>query len=188
MAAGRLLLLLAVAAAILLAADARPCHTFLFAFPADPNTNNPSSVGDGAVHRAPKIATVITVFRVRRLGPHPTHGHRSHHPHLHSIPANVQIHRPELPHPAAAAAAGTQERARDILVVVVGLLFGVACGALTAASVYLVWSMVAGAAAASPYDELYGDEDDASDTESPKKVGYVIIQELEVHDGGKNKA
>jgi hypothetical protein len=70
-------------------------------------------------------------------------------------------------------------------VVVVGLLFGVACGALTAASVYLVSSMVAGAAAASPYDELY-DEEEASDTESPKKVGYVIIQELEVHDGGKN--
>ncbi|KAJ1295124.1 hypothetical protein BS78_01G199600 [Paspalum vaginatum] len=191
MAARRLLLLLAVAAATLLAADARPCHTFLFAFPADPSTN-PSSVGAGAgaVHRhlsAPKFATVITVFRVRRLGPHLTHGHRSHH-HLHSIPANVQIHRPELPHPAAAAAAaaGPQERARDILVVVVGLLFGVACGALTAASVYLVWSMVAGAAAASPYDELYGDEDDASETESPKKVGYVIIQELEVHDGGKN--
>jgi hypothetical protein len=45
--------------------------------------------------------------------------------------------------------------------------------------------MVAGAAAASPYDELY-DEEEASDTESPKKVGYVIIQELEVHDGGKN--
>jgi hypothetical protein len=69
--------------------------------------------------------------------------------------------------------------------VVVGLLFGLACGALTAASVYLVWSMVAGAAAASPYDELYEDEDESSDTESPKKVGYVIIQELEVHEGGK---
>ncbi|CAN6287937.1 unnamed protein product [Urochloa humidicola] len=184
MAAARLLLLLAVAAASLLSADARPCHTFLVAFPADPNPN-PSA---GAVHHlrsAPHVATVVTVFRVRRLGPHLRHGHRNYH-HLHSIPANVQIRHPELPHPARAAAAGPQERARDILVVVVGLLFGVACGALTAASVYLVWSMVAGAAAASPYDELYDDEDEASGTESPKKVGYVIIQELEVHDGGKN--
>ncbi|CAD6212950.1 unnamed protein product [Miscanthus lutarioriparius] len=188
MAARRLLLLLAVVAASLLAADARPCHTFLVAFPADPNPNPNPSRGDGAVHHhlgIPRVATVITVFRVRRLGPHVPHGHRSHH-HLHSIPANVQIHRPDLPHPAAAAAAGPQERARDILVVVVGLLFGVACGALTAASVYLVWSMVAGAATASPYDELYDDEDEASDTESPKKVGYVIIQELEAHEGGKN--
>ncbi|XP_062206001.1 uncharacterized protein LOC133907910 [Phragmites australis] len=183
--AQRLLLLLAVAAASLLAADSRPCHTFHVAIPADPN--NPS--GDGAAHhrRVPQIATVITVFRVRRLGPHLPHYHRNHH-HLHSIPANVQIRHPELPHLAAAEAAGPQERARNILVFVFGLLFGVACGALTAASVYLVWSVVAGATAASPYDELYGDEDDneASDTESLKKVGYVIIQELEAHDGGKN--
>ena len=187
MAARRLLLLLAVAAASLLAADARPCRTFLVAFPADPNPN-PSGGGAAAHHHyrgVPHVATVVTVFRVRRLGPHLHQGHRNHH-HLHSIPANVQIRRPELPHPAHAAPAGPQERARDILVVVVGLLFGVACGALTAASVYLVWSMVAGGAAASPYEELYDEEDEASDTESPKKVGYVIIQELEVHDGGKN--
>ncbi|AQK65008.1 uncharacterized protein LOC100276959 precursor [Zea mays] len=185
MAARRLLLLLAVVAASLLAADARPCHGFLVAIPSDPNPD--PSRGYGAVNRhlgAPHVATVITVFRVRRLGPHVPHGHRNHH-HLHSIPANVQIHRPDLLHPATAAAAGPQERVRDILVVVVGLLFGLACGALTAASVYLVWSMVAGAAAASPYDELYEDEDESSDTESPKKVGYVIIQELEVHEGGK---
>ncbi|KAL6883296.1 hypothetical protein ACP4OV_010710 [Aristida adscensionis] len=181
-----LLLLLAVAAASLLVADARPCRTFLVAFPADPN---PGGDGDAAArHRlVPRVATVVTVFRVRRLGPHHPHYHRIH-PHLHSIPANVQIRRPELPHLASeAAAAGPQERARDILVVVVGLLFGVACGALTAASVYLVWSVVAGATASPNYDELFGDEDEeASDTESPKKVGYVIIQELEAHDGGKN--
>ncbi|KAL6643223.1 hypothetical protein ACP70R_021404 [Stipagrostis hirtigluma subsp. patula] len=187
--ARRLLLLLAVAAASLLVADARPCRTFLVSFPADPSLRGD---GDGAAHHrlVPRVATVVTVFRVRRLGPHHPHYHRHHH-HLHSIPANVQIRRPELPHPAAAvdaAAAGAQERARDILVVVVGLLFGVACGALTAASVYLVWSVVAGAAASSNYDELFGDEEEeeASDTESPKKVGYVIIQELEAHDGGKN--
>ncbi|XP_062201295.1 uncharacterized protein LOC133903844 [Phragmites australis] len=187
--AHRLLLLLAVAAASLLAADARPCHTFLVAFPADPNPS-----GDGATHDhrlVPRVATVITVFRVRRLGPHITYYHQNHRHHPHSIPANVQIRRPELPRPVAGAVAAVavpQERARDILVVVVGLLFGVACGALTAASMYLVWSVLAGAAAASPYDELYGDEDDeeASDTESPKKVGYVVIQDLEAHDGGKN--
>jgi len=102
MAARRLLLLLAVVAASLLAADARPCHTFLVAFPADPNPNPNPSRGDGAVHHhlgIPHVATVITVFRVRRLGPQVPHGHRNHH--LHSIPANVQIHRPDLPHPAA---------------------------------------------------------------------------------------
>uniref|UniRef100_A0A0E0BBV7 Uncharacterized protein n=1 Tax=Oryza glumipatula TaxID=40148 RepID=A0A0E0BBV7_9ORYZ len=192
------LLLLAVASVSLLAASpaaaARPCHPFFVSFAANPNP----IVGDGEVgdHRGAALATatVITVFRVRRLGPHlaHVHGHGHAHPnlhHLHSIPANVQIRRPELPeHPrrAAHAADSFQERAKDILVVVVGILFGVGCGALTAASMYLVWSVLAGAAAAapSPYDELYGDEDEeASDSESPKKVGYVIIPGVEAHDG-----
>ncbi|GJN20893.1 hypothetical protein PR202_gb08327 [Eleusine coracana subsp. coracana] len=168
--AQRLLLLLAVAAASLLAADARPCHTFFVSFPAEPNP-----IGDGAVHHhrlVPRVATVVAVFRVRRLGP-----------------PDPPPRAPAPPRPSPEPwRPGAQDRARDILVVVVGLLFGVACGALTAASLYLVWSGLAGPAASSPYDELYGEEDDeeASDTESPKKVGYVIIQELEVHDGGKN--
>jgi hypothetical protein len=181
--AQRVILLLAVAAASLLAADARPCHTFFFSFPADPNPG-----GDGAVHH--QIVPRVAVFRIRRLGPHHHQDHRQHH-HLHSIPfdpASVQIRRPEHPRLAVgaeAAAAVAQDRARDILVVVVGLLIGVACGALTAASLYLIWSVLAGAAPSSPYDQLYGD-DEASDNESPKKVGHVIIQELQVQDGGKN--
>ncbi|XP_040384216.1 uncharacterized protein LOC121055555 [Oryza brachyantha] len=187
----RLLLILAVASFSLLAASpanaARPCHTFFISFSANPNPNGGAEVAD---HRAAALttATVITVFHVRRLGPHLGHGHG--HPnlhHLHSIPANIQIRRPELPSPAARAADSIQERAKDILVVVVGILFGVGCGALTAASMYLVWSVLAGAAAPSPYDELYGDEDEeSSDSESPKKVGYVIIPGVESHDGGKN--
>jgi hypothetical protein len=187
MAAHRLPLLLVVAAAYILSADAWPCRTFPVAFPADPNPSG--SGGGGAVHHhpsVPHVATVVTVFRVRRLGPHLHHGHghgRRNHYHLHSIPANVQIRRPELPRPAHAASAGPQERAWDVVVV---FFVGIACGALIAASAYLVWSMVARLAVASPYDELYDEEDEASNTEIPKKVGYVIIQELEVHDGGKN--
>uniref|UniRef100_A0A0E0M8X0 Uncharacterized protein n=1 Tax=Oryza punctata TaxID=4537 RepID=A0A0E0M8X0_ORYPU len=196
--AGRrlVMLLLAVAFVSLFAASpavaARPCHTFFVSFAANPNP----IIGDAGVadHRGAALttATVITVFRVRRLGPHLAHGHA--HPnihHLHSIPANIQIRRPELPElprRAAQAADSFQERAKDILVVVIGILFGVGCGALTAASMYLVWSVLAGAAAApSPYDELYGHEDEeASDSESPKKVGYVIIPGIEARDGGKN--
>ncbi|KAF0930257.1 hypothetical protein E2562_030897 [Oryza meyeriana var. granulata] len=196
--AGRLLLLLAVASFSLLiaspAAAARPCHTFFISFATNPNPNGGTEVADHCTATL-TTATVITVFRVRCLCPHLTHvhGHGHAHPnlhHLHSIPANIQIRRPELPelpHPAAQAADSFQERAKDILVVVVGILFGVGCGALTAASMYLVWSVLAGAAAPSPYDEIYGDEDEeASDSESPKKVGYVIIPGVEAHDGGKN--
>ncbi|KAG8092015.1 hypothetical protein GUJ93_ZPchr0012g20206 [Zizania palustris] len=189
--ASRLVLLLAVVSLSFLVASptasARPCHTFFISFSANSNPNGGAEVPD---HRAAlTTATVITVFRVRRIGPHLAqghgHGHAHAHPdlhHLHSIPANIQIHRPglpEIPHPAAVL----QERAKDILMVVVGILFGVGCGALTAASMYLVWSILAGAAASSHYEEIYSDEDDeASDSKSPKKAGYVIIPGVDAHD------
>ncbi|EEE58187.1 hypothetical protein OsJ_09126 [Oryza sativa Japonica Group] len=97
------------------------------------------------------------------------------------------IPRPD-PLPAASdAASSVQERAKDILVVVSGLLFGFGCGALTAATMYLVWSLLASTCAPS-YDEVYGEDDDdeLSDSESPKKAGYVIIHDAEQYVGGKN--
>ncbi|XP_051183923.1 uncharacterized protein [Lolium perenne] len=180
MAAGAARLLLVLAAASLLAsASARPCghaQTLLISFSSfsrpNPDPANP----------APLTTTVVTVLRVRRLGPH------------------LQIRRPAHPEPlpaavaasadtAAASSSSFQDRAKDILVVVSGLLFGFGCGALTAASMYLVWSLIA-STAASPYDELYSDDDDEevliSDSESPKKAGYVIIHDTEDFVGGKN--
>jgi hypothetical protein len=75
-----------------------------------------------------------------------------------------------------------QERAKDILVVVSGLLFGFGCGALTVATMYLVCSLVA-STCASGYGDVYSDDDDdegqLSDSESPKKAGYVIIHDAE---------
>ncbi|KAM3317037.1 hypothetical protein ACQJBY_034930 [Aegilops geniculata] len=178
-----LLLLLAAAAAALLAAPpaaaARPCgraQTLLISFSSfsrpNPDPADPS----------PLTTTVVTVLRVRRLGPHRFHAHDQN---------RLQIRRPAEPLPTperdadADAASSFQERAKDILVVVSGLLFGFGCGALTAASMYLVWSLVASTAAAGPYEELYSDDDvsdddDTSDgAESPKKAGYVIIHGAE---------
>ncbi|CAM0956747.1 unnamed protein product [Alopecurus aequalis] len=184
--ADRLLLLVLVvsAASVLVAfpvAAARPCDTFLVSsYSANANpSNNPD-------HRAPLTTTVITVFRVRRFGPHILRAHdhaqphlnHHHHHHLHSIPANIQIRHPELPElpqSAAGAAASIHERFNGILMVAVGIL--------TATSVYLVWSVITGTGAASHYDELYDDE--ASDSESHKKVGYVIISS-ETPSDGKN--
>ncbi|KAL1161489.1 hypothetical protein V6Z11_A07G138200 [Gossypium hirsutum] len=61
-----------------------------------------------------------------------------------------------------------RDRSRDILSVVVALLFGVGCGSLTAAAIYLVWIIFT---ARCEYHE-----DDESDEEfSPKKMGYVNI-------------
>ena len=167
-AAGKLLLLAAVAAVSLIAADARPCghaQTLLISFSSvsrpNPDPTNP----------APLTTTVVTVLRVRRLGPH-------------------QIRRTEAL-PAASAsesevASSAQDRAKDILVVVSGLLFGFGCGALTAATMYLVWSLIA-STCASGYDDVYSDdEDQLSDSESPKKAGYVIIHDAEEYGAGKN--
>ncbi|EMS61022.1 hypothetical protein TRIUR3_26892 [Triticum urartu] len=44
---------------------------------------------------------------------------------------------------------------------------------------YLVWSLVASTGAASPYEELYSDDEDDDGAESPKKAGYVIIHGAE---------
>ncbi|XP_062217077.1 uncharacterized protein LOC133917114 [Phragmites australis] len=166
---GLLLLLVAAVSLIAPGADARPCghgQTLLISFSSvsrpNPDPTNP----------AQRTATVVTVLRVRRLGPH-------------------QMRRPEvLPAVASAseseAASSVQERAKDILVVVSGLIFGFGCGALTAASMYLVWSLLASTCASS-YDDVYIDEEDQlSDSESPKKAGYVIIHDAEEYSAGKN--
>ncbi|XP_030527112.1 uncharacterized protein LOC115738597 [Rhodamnia argentea] len=62
-----------------------------------------------------------------------------------------------------------RDRTVDILSVVVALLFGVGCGALTAATMYLVWSLVA-----SHRGDDFQEESDDEDA-SPKKMGYVKI-------------
>ncbi|TKY56639.1 hypothetical protein E2542_SST21085 [Spatholobus suberectus] len=58
-----------------------------------------------------------------------------------------------------------RERTKDILGVVVALLFGAGCGAVTAATMYLLWSMCAMDLRSDCHDEI----------ESPKKIGYVNI-------------
>ncbi|XP_078440693.1 uncharacterized protein LOC144710728 [Wolffia australiana] len=70
-----------------------------------------------------------------------------------------------------------RERARDILAVVAGLLFGVGCAALTSASVYLAWYLIYSRYETQRIDGYdYLDEDERLDAmESPKKMGYVGI-------------
>ncbi|KAE8676523.1 NC domain-containing protein-related [Hibiscus syriacus] len=65
-----------------------------------------------------------------------------------------------------------RERSRDILSVVVSLLFGVGCGALTGATLYLVWSLFS---ARSDYHQAFLEEDESDGELSPKKIGYVNI-------------
>ncbi|XP_050160445.1 uncharacterized protein LOC126633994 [Malus sylvestris] len=67
-----------------------------------------------------------------------------------------------------------RDRTKDIMSVVVSLLFGVGCGALTAATMYLAWSVFI-----SRHDDSGSSsfDDDFKDL-SPKKVGYVKIPEV----------
>ncbi|EXB86771.1 hypothetical protein L484_007795 [Morus notabilis] len=69
---------------------------------------------------------------------------------------------------AAADLSSLRDRTKDILSVVVALLFGVGCGALTAATMYLAWSLFS---TRNDYSEEFEDADELS----PKKMGYVKI-------------
>ncbi|KAJ6368020.1 hypothetical protein OIU77_021567 [Salix suchowensis] len=76
-----------------------------------------------------------------------------------------------------------RDRTKDILSVVVALLFGVGCGALTAATMYLVWSFFS---PSHPRFSDYFDGDFSGDDEEEdvKKTGYVKIPAAEQVKGG----
>lgn len=63
-----------------------------------------------------------------------------------------------------------RDRSKDIMRVVGALLFGVGCGALTAATMYMIWSLFW----PNRFD-FEDSEDDSDDDVSPKKMGYVAI-------------
>ncbi|CAN8302315.1 unnamed protein product [Cochlearia groenlandica] len=82
----------------------------------------------------------VTVFTIRRLNPY------------HTIPLfNNRCHeKPQIRNDRAQSSFpfisdnidSFRDRTRDIHRVVVALLFGVGCGALTAATMYLAWALV----------------------------------------------
>ncbi|KAL6993313.1 hypothetical protein U1Q18_011429 [Sarracenia purpurea var. burkii] len=153
-----------------------PCQTLIFfstSYPLDPNRNlspqNPFSTFSGR--------RSITFFftRVRDIGPKPTVV-----PSFHAIFAdrtNFEEENRPLPLSLYSSVVGAsfRDRTKDILRIVGSLLFGAGCGVLTAATLYLVWSLF------SPnrfeFRDYSGDNfvgDDGDDV-SPKKIGYVAI-------------
>ncbi|MBA0688234.1 hypothetical protein Goari_006036 [Gossypium aridum] len=123
-----------------ISATARPCKTFLVSSYSISfhNPNDPSSAVSS------RFVTVFT--EIGQLNPL-------------SMPADTK---------PSYVFSSLRDRSRDILSVVVALLFGVGCGSLTAAAIYLVWIIFT---ARCEYHE-----DDESDEEfSPKKMGYVNI-------------
>ncbi|KAJ0969009.1 hypothetical protein J5N97_021886 [Dioscorea zingiberensis] len=142
-------------------ADARPCKTLLI--------SSFSYSLPTADHPSLQIRTSsFTVYRVFRADPQPT------------LSRTISFHRPIFDSPlvshADVADAGfpfgsLRERARDIMAVVLGLLFGVGCGALTAAIVYLAWTLFTNCCASDDFEE--------DEVQSPKKMGYVTIPAIE---------
>ncbi|KAK4441452.1 hypothetical protein Salat_0480100 [Sesamum alatum] len=69
-----------------------------------------------------------------------------------------------------------RDRTRDIMGVVGALLFGVGCGALTAAAIYFLWALFTTHRV--DFDDLSSsssDDDDDDDVTVSKKLGYVAI-------------
>ncbi|KAL5987631.1 hypothetical protein ACLOJK_035381, partial [Asimina triloba] len=92
----------------------------------------------------------------------------------------------EIPHPVVRfpsfGASSLRDRTKDILSVVLALLFGVGCGALTSATMYLVWSVVT-----SRYESQDSDGEDGEDNVGANAVGYVKIPAAPVKEGYEGK-
>lgn len=76
-----------------------------------------------------------------------------------------------------------RDRSKDIMRFVGALLFGVGCGALTFATMYLIWSLFW----PNRFD-FEDSEDDSGDDVSPKKMGYIAIPTKVVDDELKKAA
>ncbi|KAL8545149.1 hypothetical protein ACS0TY_005370 [Phlomoides rotata] len=175
-----LLLLFLFAATV----SARPCKTIFFfsattttttffphnSLPANPNPN-PNSIFR---NQNPRYLTLIFTSTNRN----PIEGYR---PSLNfdskpSIDDNSQKSPAIFPLKFySSVSSSIRERTKDIMSVVGALLFGVGCGALTAAIMYFLWALC------SPsrfdfIDSSSSDDDDDDDvTASKKKLGYVTI-------------
>ncbi|KAJ6822594.1 uncharacterized protein M6B38_386845 [Iris pallida] len=175
-----LLLLISFLSLLPFLSSARPCKTLFVSYSFSTFSSSDGDAGNAAPVRFFSVYRVVSrpiIFS--EADPIPEGG-----PHRHSL----RLRRAYQPRPQAAAAAerwsSLVDSTRDILVVLAGLLFGVGCGAVTAATMYLAWSLVAGQRQICGADEEE-DDDDASDgdygyeaVDSPKKAGYVtMVQE-----------
>lgn len=158
-----LLVTLLILSILAISATARPCKTLFISSYSVSLRRFPSSSSSGFV-------TVVT--EIRELKPIRFDGVLVQHEGDEARRIQSQPERmPLLPLFGSSSTdlSSLRDRTKDILSVVVALLFGVGCGALTAATMYLAWSLFSSRHSASSFD----DDDDVS----PKKMGYVKIPE-----------
>ncbi|CAI8597117.1 unnamed protein product [Vicia faba] len=149
--------------------SARPCRTFIIS---SYSFRNPSS------------NTFATITEIRSISPlfpnDKPYGIFLDRPIQHqNLETNSRASHPRGPLGFSTDAdfSSIRDRTKDILSVALALLFGVGCGALTAATMYLVWSVFT--ARHEFHSAVYGDFSD-DEIESPKKAGYVKIPAAEV--------
>ncbi|KAM7523920.1 hypothetical protein LguiA_013822 [Lonicera macranthoides] len=157
-----LLLLTILLPLLSVATAARPCKTILFI------STNPSSSSDGDRY----ITFFFTNIRPINPNPNPNYSLRSYNNPIFLDRSEMEPqNHPQLSY--ASVGSSLKDRTIDIISVVGALLFGVGCGALTAATMYLIWSMFSPPSNDYDYDD--GDENDYDSIPSPKKMGYVAI-------------
>ncbi|KAL6219565.1 hypothetical protein ACLB2K_007324 [Fragaria x ananassa] len=140
-----------------ISATARPCKTlFISSYSVSLRRLPSSSSSSGFV-------TVVTEIRQLR----PIRFFYDDAVLAHPDESRAQPQRTMMPLlPLSTDLSSLRDRTKDILSVVVALLFGVGCGSLTAATMYLAWSLFSSR-------HSFDDED-----VSPKKMGYVMIPEV----------
>ncbi|KAI3668928.1 hypothetical protein L6452_40145 [Arctium lappa] len=161
-----------------ISATARPCKTIFFItssssaddqqFLPKPNFHllrNPNNSP-----RLTFFVTEIRQFHRTRSLPRPIFFDRT----IESSSSNDVVSSEPYYTAASSVKTSIRERTMDIMSIVGALLFGVGCGALTAATMYLIWSLFA------PRRFDFGaDSDEESDDEEnqvrPNNKGYVAV-------------
>ncbi|CAK9139646.1 unnamed protein product [Ilex paraguariensis] len=163
----RFLLSFTILGLLAIAATARPCKTLFFIsttsyYPIDQNPNVPLRN-----HNKPGFLTFFYT-EVREIHPKPT---------IFIDRTDIAVQkRPIVPELYSSVTNSVRDRTKDIMSVVGALLFGVGCGALTAATMYLIWSLFTPNRFefGDSYED-FGDESNGGDDVSAKKMGYVTI-------------
>ncbi|KAL8483630.1 hypothetical protein ACS0TY_026352 [Phlomoides rotata] len=164
---------------LLATVSARPCKTlFYFSatttttyYPHNRNPNNPNSL----LTQNPRYVTLIFTSTTTS-GPFPNRHQPLNFEPIDRFNEDSRLSSssdfPLKFHPSVSSS--VRDRTRDILSVVGALLFGVGCGALTAAAMYFMWALLS-----SRTVDLDDDDDDVSSDDdddvavAKKKLGYV---------------
>ncbi|CAK9143443.1 unnamed protein product [Ilex paraguariensis] len=152
---------------VAISATARPCKTLFFIsttsyYPIDQDPNFPL--------RNPNKPRFLTFLYtdVREPNPKPT---------FFIDRSDIDVDKRQIiPELYSSVTNSIRDRTKDIMSVVGALLFGVGCGALTAATVYLIWSLFTqNRFEFEDSDDDFDNDSDVGDDVSAKKMGYVAI-------------